>query len=81
MFVVFKNAACYCAEEEEEEAVGGGYGRSGLPYARVPVPPGPGPPHRPDLPAIITEGDLYRNHPPSQVTADIHSYNICINSQ
>ncbi|XP_054270388.1 BTB/POZ domain-containing protein 7 [Macrosteles quadrilineatus] len=66
---LLENAACYCTEEEEEEAVGGGnsvglerYGGASraISYARVAAPPGPGPPHRPDL------GDLYRNHPPTQ---------------
>lgn len=67
---LLQNAACFCAEEGEE-AVGVNYGRRELPYVRLPAPPGPGPPHRPDLPAIITEGDIYRNHPSSQVSSNI----------
>lgn len=63
-----QNAACYCTEEEEE-AVGGGYPRNTLSFPRAPAPPGPGPgpPTRAELPAIITEGDLYRNMQPAQV--------------
>lgn len=64
---LLENAACYCTEEEEE-AVGGGYARSNMSFPRAPAPPGPGPgpPSRAELPAIITEGDLYRNLPPTQ---------------